>query len=147
MGNKARSITAVSAAAMLALCLMLAAGCNKDTTAEKGNPGPPPGVGGLGGTGTPSGMRTGSGGPGGGPGGGAIAADAPASEILDKKCKCHGPGAKGGKNAPSLVGGGGKSDEELTKIIHDGKGKMPAFASQLSDDQIKKVVAELKTLK
>lgn len=73
-------------------------------------------------------------------------ANASGSEILQKKCGCHGSGGKGGR-APSLVAAARKSEDELFKIIHDGKGKMPSFASQLTDDQIKKVIAEMKNLK
>lgn len=32
------------------------------------------------------------------------------------------------------------SDADLTKVIHDGKGKMPAFAGKLSDGELKEVV-------
>jgi mono/diheme cytochrome c family protein len=88
----------------------------------------------------PGGMM---GGPGGRMGGAPIAENATGEDIYQAKCGCHGPGGKGGK-APILTGGAGKSEEELAKIIHDGKGKMPAFGSQLSDDQIKKVAATVK---
>ena len=60
--------------------------------------------------------------------------------IMQAKCGCHGPGGSGGR-APSLTGLADRSDADLTKIIHDGKGKMPAFGGQLSDAQIKTVVA------
>jgi mono/diheme cytochrome c family protein len=76
-------------------------------------------------------------------GGGPVAATATGAEIFQAKCRCHGPDGKGGR-APALTGGAGKSEDELFKIIHDGKGKMPAFASQLSDDQIKKVASAVK---
>ncbi len=35
------------------------------------------------------------------------------------------------------------SDADLTKVIADGKGKMPAYAAKLSADQIKSVVAAI----
>jgi mono/diheme cytochrome c family protein len=40
-----------------------------------------------------------------------------------------------------------KTDAELATLIANGKGKMPAFKSSLSDDVIKSVVAHLRTLK
>jgi mono/diheme cytochrome c family protein len=58
------------------------------------------------------------------------------------KCKmCHGAG--GEKNFANL--GAGAAD--LAKIVTDGKGKMPAYKGKLSDDDIKAVVAYIKTLK
>lgn len=58
------------------------------------------------------------------------------------KCKmCHG--ASGEKNFANL----GASEADLTKIVTDGKGKMPAYKGKLSDDDIKAVVAYIKTLK
>jgi mono/diheme cytochrome c family protein len=133
--------------AALSLALIVAAGCNKG--GEGGAP-PPGGASGgamaSGGPGGPGRMMGGPGGPGGRMGGGPVAATATGAEIYQAKCRCHGPDGKGGR-APVLTGGAGKSDDELFKIIHDGKGKMPAFASQLSDDQIKKVAAEVKGFK
>lgn len=38
------------------------------------------------------------------------------------------------------------SDAELTKTIADGKGKMPGYAKKLSADQIKALVATLRTM-
>jgi mono/diheme cytochrome c family protein len=38
------------------------------------------------------------------------------------------------------------SDTELIGIVKSGKGKMPAWAGKLSDDQIKAVVAYIRTL-
>ena len=40
-----------------------------------------------------------------------------------------------------------QSDADLSKIVTDGKGKMPAYKGKLSDDEIKSVVAFLRTLK
>jgi mono/diheme cytochrome c family protein len=39
------------------------------------------------------------------------------------------------------------TDAEMTKLIGDGKGKMPAYKGKLSDDDIKAVVAFVRTLK
>jgi len=126
----------------VALCCLLAAGCNKPDEAPAAPSGPPAGGPGggparMGG----GGMR----GPGGG-GGAPLAADASGETIVAAKCGCHGPGGKGGR-APNLTNLSSKSDSDLTSIIHDGKGKMPAFGGQLSDEQIKKVVTYLKGLK
>jgi mono/diheme cytochrome c family protein len=38
------------------------------------------------------------------------------------------------------------SDADLTKAIADGKGKMPAYAAKLSADQIKSLVAAIRTM-
>jgi mono/diheme cytochrome c family protein len=58
------------------------------------------------------------------------------------KCKmCHGPG--GEKNFPDLS----RSEVDLAKAVTDGKGKMPAYKTKLSTDEIKAVVAYIKTLK
>jgi mono/diheme cytochrome c family protein len=39
-----------------------------------------------------------------------------------------------------------KSDQELTEIISKGKGKMPAFGSKLKGEDIKQLVAYIRTL-
>ena len=85
------------------------------------------------------------GGPRGG-GGGPVAANASGAEIYQAKCGCHGPDGKG-KRAPALTDVGGDSDSKLTGIIHNGKDKMPAFGTQLTDAQITKVVAYVKAFK
>ncbi len=86
------------------------------------------------------------GGPGGQRGGGPVAENASGAEIYKAKCGCHGEDGKG-KRAPALTGVSGDADSKLTTVIHDGKDKMPAFGSQLSDAQIKKVVAFIKGFK
>ncbi len=145
MTRGTRSIIAGGGVTVLSLCLLLSAGCNK---APETSDTPPTSAGGPGGS--PGGMGRGPGGPGRGGrgpgGGGPIAANASGEEIYQKKCGCHGPEGKGGK-APVLTGGAGKSEDELFKIIHDGKDKMPSFSAQLSDDQIKKVAAAVKQFK
>ena len=40
-----------------------------------------------------------------------------------------------------------QSDADLAKIVTDGQGKMPAYKGKLSDDEIKSVVAFIRTLK
>jgi mono/diheme cytochrome c family protein len=136
------------------VCALLATGCNKPDESAGGPQGPPSGgpMGGSGGGPGGGGRMGGSpGGPGGGGrmgggGRGPVAANASGAEIFQAKCGCHGPEGKGGR-APVLTSASSKSDSELTTTIHDGKQKMPAFGSQLSDEQIKKVVAYLKQLK
>lgn len=137
----------------LPLCALIATGCSKPEDASGGPPAGPPGApmggpgGSMGGPGGPGGMRGGGpGGPGGGGGGGPVAENASGAEIFQAKCGCHGPGGAGGK-APNLTKVGSRSNDDLYKIIHDGKEKMPAFGSQLKEAQIKKVVAYLKQLK
>jgi mono/diheme cytochrome c family protein len=120
------------------LCMLLVAGCSKPDAPAPAPSGPPPG----GGMSGPTGM----GGPGGPRGGGPVAANASGAEIYQAKCGCHGPDGKG-KRAPALTDVSNDSDSKLIAIIHDGKDKMPAFGSQLSDDQIKKVVAYIKGFK
>ena len=78
--------------------------------------------------------------------GGPVAENATGAEIYQAKCNCHGPEGKGGR-APVLTAVSSRSDSDLTTIIHDGKGKMPAFGTQLSDAQITKVVAYIKQLR
>lgn len=75
------------------------------------------------------------------------------ADIYKSKCAmCHGPDGK--KENPAM---GTKaltspevqkmSDADLTTAVSKGKGKMPGYAGKLTDDQIKAVVAYVKTLK
>jgi len=82
-------------------------------------------------------------------------ADAAGAAVYKAKCaSCHG--AEGTGNTP--VGKSLKvrnlcstdvqklSDAELTKVIADGKGKMPGYAKKLSADQIKALVATIRSM-
>jgi mono/diheme cytochrome c family protein len=76
------------------------------------------------------------------------------AETYKAKCgACHGADGsktKMGANefkALSSADVQKKSDAELTKLTSDGVGKMPAFKSKLSEDEIKAVVAHIRTLK
>lgn len=74
----------------------------------------------------------------------------------EAKCKsCHG---KAGEGNPALAKALKvdsvllplakkleKSDEELAILIRDGKEKMPAFKTKFSDDQIKELVAYIRS--
>ena len=77
------------------------------------------------------------------------------ADIYKSKCQmCHAADGSGntpaGKStkrvpfsSPDIVK---KSDEEFIAITKNGKGKMPAYAGKLTDDQIKDVVAHIRTL-
>jgi cytochrome c6 len=77
------------------------------------------------------------------------------ADIFKSKCQmCHGadgsgntPAGKSTKvvpfNSPEIIA---KSDADLIAITAKGKGKMPAYAGKLTDDQIKAVVAHIRTL-
>jgi cytochrome c6 len=81
----------------------------------------------------------------------AFAADG-AATFKAKCAMCHG--ADGTKENPgmgvkSLAGADvqKQSDADLVASVTKGKGKMPAYAGKLSDDEIKGVVAFVRTLK
>ena len=84
----------------------------------------------------------------------ALAADGAA--VYKAKCaSCHGPDGKGETSiGKSLKLRGLASadvqkitDADLAKVISDGKGKMPAYKGKLSADEIKALVAYIRTLK
>ena len=142
-----RSVFAAVIAIILPTCLAVSTGCSKPddvagTPAAPAAPaGRPPGA--------PErpGMGRMPGGPGGSGGGTPLAANASGQEVYAAKCAgCHGADGKGGRG-PALAKASGDSVDDITKVIHDGKGKMPALGSQLSDDQIKKTVAVVKNFK
>ena len=75
-----------------------------------------------------------------------------AATFKAKCAMCHG--ADGTKENPgmgvkSLAGADvqKQSDADLVGAVTKGKGKMPAYAGKLSDDEIKGVVAFVRTLK
>jgi cytochrome c6 len=82
-------------------------------------------------------------------------AQAPGADTYKAKCQmCHGadglgdtPAGKAMKalpfNSPNVLK---ESDADLTAVIKNGKGKMPAFAGKLADAQITDVVAYIHTL-
>lgn len=84
----------------------------------------------------------------------AYAADGAA--IFKAKCAmCHGAdgaGQTGMGKTLGLKGFGSKevqalTDAELIKITTDGKGKMPSYKAKLSEEEIKAVVAFIRTFK
>src|SRR5277367_5249761 len=77
---------------------------------------------------------------------------AAAAATYKAKCaSCHGADGKGKEAlktqdfASAAVQG--MSDADLTTIITDGKGKMPAYAKSMKPDQVKDLVAYIRTFK
>jgi len=138
----------------LPLCALFAAGCSN----PNGAPGAPPGP-------STSGSMGGSGGPAGGPADRETGQGCEVPAVLEAAAEGTGGGERLGRRdsfgqvrlprrgrrrgpRPETYGPFRPLGRELTKIIHDGKPpKMPAFGSQLSDAQIKTLVAYLKQLK
>lgn len=86
----------------------------------------------------------------------ATAAFADGAAIFKSKCAmCHGPDGKGqtpvGKTMKARDLGlpevQKQTDEALGKVVADGKGKMPGYRSSLGPDDIKQVVAFVRTFK
>ncbi|HTS13432.1 MAG TPA: cytochrome c [Candidatus Limnocylindrales bacterium] len=76
--------------------------------------------------------------------------------LFKAKCApCHGADGKGDTSMGKVLKVRDLSSEdvqkqtdaELTKITEDGKNKMPAYKGKLTDDQIKDLVAFIRTLK
>ena len=89
---------------------------------------------------------------------GAISARAAeAKENWDKNCsKCHGPDGKGKTKMGEKMGIKDYSDakvqesmkdEEMAKIIKEGKGKMKGYSETLSDDEVKALVKYVRAFK
>ena len=86
----------------------------------------------------------------------ALAADASGGKALyEKSCAgCHGPDGKGSEKMASILGDQGlnivgkdtakKTDEQLSKVIAEGSGKMPA--SKLTKDEQKQALGYARTL-
>lgn len=85
----------------------------------------------------------------------AGAQDAGAALYKTKCAACHGPDGKG----ETAVGKANKirdlgspevqqqGDADLTAVITNGKGKMPAYGKSLKPEQVKDLVAFIRTLK
>jgi cytochrome c6 len=73
------------------------------------------------------------------------------ADTYKAKCAmCHGAdGSKTtmGSKALNSADVQKMSDADLTAVIENGKGKMPAYKGKLTDAQVKDVVAYIKTLK
>lgn len=77
------------------------------------------------------------------------------ADVFNSKCApCHGanglaatPAGKALKAASFKSAAAVKaSDAELIATVHSGRNKMPSFQGKLTDDQIKSVVAYIRTL-
>jgi len=81
----------------------------------------------------------------------SFAADAAADLFKSKCAMCHGPDGKGKMAGTKDLGSAEvqkASDADLTATITKGKPpKMPAYDSKLTADQIKSLVAYVRTLK
>jgi len=82
----------------------------------------------------------------------AFAADG--AEVYKSKCaSCHGADGAGpmakklGSRDLNSADFQKSSDADITTITKSGKGKMPAYAGKLSDDEIGAVVKYVRTLK
>ena len=84
----------------------------------------------------------------------AFAADGAA--VFKAKCAmCHGADGSGSTGMGKTMGlkplGSAEvqkmSDADLTALVSNGRGKMPAYKGKLSDDEISAVVKYVKTLK
>src|SRR5580700_12204283 len=82
------------------------------------------------------------------------AANNSAATIYKTNCaSCHGPDGRGSAVGKSLHAADfhspqvqQQSDEQLSKVIADGRGNMPPFGTRLSKDQIDALVKYLRTL-
>lgn len=82
---------------------------------------------------------------------GSVMFAADGAALYKSKCAmCHG--ADGSKSNPNMKALNSEdvqkqTDAQLTETTSKGKGKMPAYAGKMSDDEIKGVVAFMRTLK
>jgi mono/diheme cytochrome c family protein len=85
------------------------------------------------------------------------AADAGGKAVYDKQCaSCHGPDGKGNPSMAKVFGEkqlniatkevAEKKDDDLIKVVTEGKGKMPAAGKALSPADQKAVVGYVKSL-
>jgi mono/diheme cytochrome c family protein len=85
------------------------------------------------------------------------AANAGGKAVYDKSCaSCHGADGKGNPAMTKVFGEkelnvatkevAGKKDDELLKVIVDGKGKMPASGKALTKSDQKAVVEHVRSL-
>ena len=76
--------------------------------------------------------------------------DTPLSKngIFQKNCaKCHGKAAEGRHfGGPSLISDKVSSADDLRRIITNGKGRMPRYASKLTSEEIDTLVLQIETL-
>ena len=79
----------------------------------------------------------------------------PGAAIFQEQCiVCHGPNGRAQTETGMKVGAADltsdavqqQSDSQLSKIIQDGKGKMPAFEGKLTDDEVRAVIGYIRQL-
>jgi cytochrome c6 len=84
----------------------------------------------------------------------AWSADSPGETTFKSKCVlCHGADGSGNTPLGKQLQAANlhsqdvqkRSNAELHKIVHDGQTNMPAFAEQLSDDEITQVIKYVRT--
>ncbi|MCR8845547.1 cytochrome c [Paenibacillus sp. SC116] len=75
----------------------------------------------------------------------AVTLDAAQAEALYKQSclSCHGGNLEGGIGLPLNKVGSKMDTEAIYKLIHAGKGSMPAFEGQLKDEEIAQLAAWL----
>ncbi len=75
--------------------------------------------------------------------------------VFQEQCTvCHGPDGRAQNERGTKVGAADltsesiqqQSDAQLSKIIHEGKRKMPAFEGKLTDEEIEAVVGHIRQL-
>jgi mono/diheme cytochrome c family protein len=70
--------------------------------------------------------------------------------VYEKNCaKCHGKTAEGRHfGGPSLLAENttAKSSDDLSKIINNGKGRMPKYASKLTPEEVDTLVQQIRAL-
>ena len=87
----------------------------------------------------------------------AMAADAGGKATYEKLCvACHGADGKGNPAMTKVFGEkelniatketAGKKDDELLKVITDGRGKMPASGKALGKQEQKQVIEHVRSL-
>ena len=75
------------------------------------------------------------------------------AKTFGAKCaSCHGKDGKsdtpmGKKNNAKDLTASKMADDEVTKVINDGKGKSPAFKGKIADGDIKELVDYLKSIR
>jgi mono/diheme cytochrome c family protein len=86
----------------------------------------------------------------------AAVAEGAAQDLYKSKCAmCHGPDGSGNTPMGKKLGTHDfaspevqkQTDAQLTEAITKGKNKMPAYAGKLSDEQVKQLVAYIRTFK
>jgi cytochrome c6 len=84
----------------------------------------------------------------------AMAADSGEALYKTKCAACHGADGTGSTAAGKKLGAHDfhspevmkQSEADMTKIVKDGKNKMPAYKDKLTDDQIKSLVTYVREL-